>query len=300
MPTVDNAENILILTYPKKQSISFSNYLFDLYHKALNTTVSEIRFDLSRTESLTPFGIIMLTATIAECWRKKKKCTYRRPLKGKTQKFMQETGFNKFFKLSDSAHEYPHNINTGEIQLKRLTGLNIDIVETITEILDYHLLISRGMKGSLRLSLLEAITNVIDHSEVADYYICCWNYPPLKQIRLCIADLGIGIKRSLTKKEEYSYIKSDHEAILKAIENGVSSRPERAGLGLDHIRRFLKINKGRLCIISCHGKVFWKFDRGEISEQQMKTPFNGTIIKMIINSDRDSLYLLSDDDEYMF
>jgi hypothetical protein len=181
-----------------------------------------------------------------------------------------------------------------------LTGLNTEIADTITEILNYHLRISEGMKGSLRLSISEAITNVIDHSKVNDYYICCWNYPSFKKIRLCIADLGIGIRSSLTSSEEYSYIKTDHQAILKAVENGVSSRPERAGLGLDHITRFLKVNKGQLCIISCRGKIFWKFDQGKTLEQKMKTAFHGTIIKMIINSDRDSLYFLSNETECLF
>ena len=200
----------------------------------------------------------------------------------------------------DGAHTEPHNFRTGDIQLVRLTGLNTEIADEITDILDYHLRISEGLKGSLRLSISEAITNVIDHSGVKNYYICCWNYPSLKQIRLCIADLGVGIRSSLTKRIEYSYIKNDHQAILKAIENGVSSRPEKAGLGLDHISRFLRVNKGQLCIISCRGKVFWKFDQGKTLVQQMKTPFQGTIIKMIINSDRESLYFLSNETEYLF
>lgn len=300
MDTACNGENSLTLSYPKRQSIAFSNFLFALYHKAINTTADEICFDLARTESFTPFGIIMLTATIAECLKKGKRCKYRRPVKGSAQKFFRETGFNEYFKLLDSSHAEPHNIRTGDIQLIRLTGLNTEIADTITEILDYHLRISEGLKGSLRLSMLEAITNVIDHSGVKDYYICCWNYPALKQIKLCIADLGIGIRSSLTKSSQYSYMKTDHEAIQLAIENGVSSRPERAGLGLDHIRRFLTVNKGRLCIISYQGKVFWKFDRGEILKQKMKTPFHGTVIKMIINSDKESLYFLSSEEEYLF
>jgi len=303
MATTDTActgENSLTLSYPKRPSIAFSNYLFDLYHQAKNATADEIRFDLTRTESFTPFGIIMLTATIAECLNRGKRCTYRRPVKRSAQRFFREVGFNQYFKLLDGAHTEPHNIRTGDIQLVRLTGLNTEIADEITEILDYHLRISEGLKGSLRLSISEAITNVIDHSGVKDYYICCWNYPSLKQIRLCIADLGMGIRSSLTKRSEYSYIKNDHQAILKAIENGVSSRPEKAGLGLDHISRFLRVNKGQLCIISCRGKVFWKFDHGKTLKQKMKTPFHGTIIKMIINSDRESLYFLSSEKEYLF
>lgn len=290
----------LTLSYPQKQSIAFSNYLFDLYHQAKHTTADEICFDMTRTESFTPFGIIMLTATIAECQNRGKKCKYISPVKKSAQRFFREVGFNNYFQLLDGAHTEPHNIRTGDIQLSRLTGLNTQIADTITEILNYHLRISEGLKGSLRLSISEAITNVIDHSGVNDYYICCWNYPSLKKIRLCITDLGIGIRSSLTKRGQYSYITTDHQAILKAIENGVSSRPGRAGLGLDHISRFLRVNKGQLCIISCRGKVFWKFDQGKTLEQKMKTPFNGTVIKMIINSDRDSLYFLSNETEYLF
>jgi anti-anti-sigma regulatory factor len=248
--TISTGANSLTLSYPKRQSIAFSNNLFDLYRRAQATTAKEIFFDLTRTEYFTPFGIIMLTATVAKCLKRGVKCRYRAPEKPKARKFFREVGFNNYFKLLDGAHTEPHNIRTGDIQLVRLKGLNTQIADDITEILNYHLRISEELKGSLRLSISEAITNVIDHSGVDEYYVCCWNYPSLKKIKLCIADLGIGIRSSLTKKTEYSYITSDDKAILKAIENGVSSRPGKAGLGLDHIRRFLKVNKGQLCIIS--------------------------------------------------
>ncbi|MDO9228077.1 MAG: hypothetical protein Q7U03_00795 [Syntrophales bacterium] len=178
MATTDTActgENSLTLSYPKRQSIAFSNYLFDLYRQAKTTTADEICFDLTRTESITPFGIIMLTATIAECQNRGKKCKYRRPVKKSAQRFFREVGFNNYFQLLDGAHTEPHNIRTGNIQLSRLTGLNTEIADTITEILAHHLRISEDLKGSLRLSISEAITNVIDHSGVNDYYICCWN-----------------------------------------------------------------------------------------------------------------------------
>jgi len=149
------------------------------------------------------------------------------------------------------------------------------------------------------MSMNEAITNVIDHSETNDYYVCCRTYPSLKQIRLCIADLGIGIRSSLTKKDTYRYITKDREAIKLATEEGVSSREERAGLGLSHIKKFLMVNRGQLCIISCKGKVFWKFNRGEVLEQKMRVPFHGTIIKMIINANRESFYFLKGESDFL-
>lgn len=234
----------LPLVYPKKQSIAFSNILFSLYHQAKTADCEEIVFDLSNSESLTPLGIIMLIATITECMTRGEKCVYRKPVDRTLQRFFKEIGFNKFFRLTDSDYSELHNISTGTIQLRRISGLNTSIADTITEIINFHLRISDGLKGSLRMSMNEAITNVIDHSGRNDYYVCCRTYPNLKQIRLCIADLGIGIRYSLTKKDVYKYITTDREAIKLATEEGVSSREERAGLGLSHIKKFLMVNRG--------------------------------------------------------
>ncbi len=129
------------------------------------------------------------------------------------------------------------------------------------------------------MSLQEAMTNVVDHSGVDDYFVCAYTYPKQRQIRLCIADLGMGIYKSLTSSPEYVHLTNDHEAIKFATDEGVSVRPQRAGLGLNHIKNFIKINKGQMCIISGVGKVYWKFDQSKILEQTMNTPFFGTILK---------------------
>ena len=99
---------------------------------------------------------------------------------------------------------------------------------------------------------------------------------------------------------EYSNIGNDYKAIKKSIEQGVSCRSGRDGLGLCHIRNFIKVNEGQMCIISGGGKVYWKLDRGEIFEQKMRVPFNGTIVKLIINIDKEGFYFLSDEKEYLF
>jgi anti-sigma regulatory factor (Ser/Thr protein kinase)/anti-anti-sigma regulatory factor len=291
------------LSYPQKQDTTFSSKLFELYDKAKKTTADVIVFDLSRTESLTPLGIIMLTATIKECQNKGKKCRYIKPKKRSTADFFRDIGFNKFFNLSDSDYHDIDNIHTGTLQLKRLQGINTDFAETVTEIIKHHLDISPGLQGYIRMSMIEAITNAVDHSGVSDYYVCCWMKKKNGKnvIHLCIADLGMGIKQSLMKMEQYKTIRTDHEAIKLATEDSVSSREGKAGLGLMHIKRFIKLNKGRLCIISCRGKVYWKYDRGHILEQKMQVPFHGTIIKMIINADKEeNFYFLANETEYIF
>ncbi len=290
---------MLTLQYPKIQSIAFSDTMIRLYNLARDNQENEICFDLSRSISLTPFGIIILTASISSCLRQGKKCSYIKPQDKTLQRFLRDIGFNKFYKLDDAVAPELH---TGQVQLRRVVGIDALITETLTDIIGARVNLSLGLKGSLRMSLQELMTNVVDHSSVENYYVCAWTYPKKRknQIRLCIADLGIGILQSLRQIKQYSKLNNDHEAIMLATQPGVSSRTQEAGLGLSHIKNFIEANEGQMCIISYNGKVFWKYDQGKILKQRMALPFNGTIIKLVVNADKEGLYFLSGEEDYLF
>jgi hypothetical protein len=241
----------------------------------------------------------MLTATISECQNMGKECLYQRPTNDRLQRFLNQIGFNKYFGLRGQDPGLD-TIATGRVQLRTIKGLDPMFIETMIEIFEHHLNISPGVKGSLTMSLLETMTNVVDHSKSEHYYVCGWTDRRKKEIRLCIADLGIGIANSLRSSDKYKTISDDHEAIKMATDEGVSCRPGRAGLGLNHIKGFLFVNKGQMCIISGSGKVYWKFDRGETLKQTMDAPFNGTVIKWIVNYAKDWFYFMSNEEDYLF
>lgn len=288
-----------ILNYPIRQSVAFSNTLFSLYNQAKDSQDSEIIFDLKRSKLLTPFGIIMLTSTVLECQKQGKKCKYIEPENQNLRRFIMECGFNDFFGLKSKAPKRDL-IRTGRVQLIQPKGIDYYIIENLSDIIDFHMNISPGVKDSIKMSLQETMTNVVDHSGVVGYLVCAYTYPSKEQIRLCIADSGRGILQSLRSSPSYRYLSNDYMAIKEATENGVSCRKERAGLGLNHIKQFLKVNKGQMCIISGKGKVYWKFDQGKILKQKMKMPFNGTIVKLIINTNKDWRYFLSNEQDYLF
>ena len=273
--------------------------MFQLYHFAAETDEEEIYFDLSRTEGFTPFGVIMLTSTILACFKRGKQCTYIRPNSPKLEQFFYETGFYDFFKMKGKPN-VKDLIKTKNVQLRRCQGLDYEIIDRLTQLFDHHLNLSSGVLGSLRMSLQETMTNVISHSGVNEYLVCAYSYERDKLIRLCIADLGKGILKSLSGSQNYNKLTNDYEAIRKATDEGVSSRPGLAGLGLTHIKNFIKVNKGQMCIISGKGKVIWKYDHGKILDQKMETPFQGTIVKLLINIDKEGRYFLIDEAEYMF
>lgn len=290
---------LLVLSFPKQQSIAQSSSLFRLYNQAIQSDDDEIIFDLSNSKFLTPLGIILFAVTVRRCQRQDKKCSYREPSDDNFKAFLDEIGFNEFFGLEGG--EFDRDIiQTGTIQLQKRTGIDSIWIEDMIKILDYHLKISPMVKDSLWMSLTETMTNVDDHSGQNEYFICARTYKQARQIRICIADLGVGIYSSLKSRAEYSYLKDDHQAIRKSVEDGVTSQPEQRGLGLAHILRFLKANKGQCCIISGKGKVFWKFDQGKIQNQQMPISFDGTIVKLIINIDKKGFYFIADEKDYLF
>jgi anti-sigma regulatory factor (Ser/Thr protein kinase) len=268
--------------------------------KAKSSQDNQVLFDLSKTKSITPFGIILLTSSIRECHVAGKECLYNQPIDPSAQRLFKDIGFNKHFSLDSSGTVPPVEIRTGTVQLRQVTDIDPLVIEGLIEILVYHMNLSPGVKGSLQMSLIETMTNIVDHSGQNTYYVCCRLNKQKKVILLCIADLGIGILSSLRKSPKYTHIRNDHAAIIESTKEGVSSRPGRAGLGLKNIVDFLKINKGQLCILSGNGKVFWKFNRGEMLKQTMPQSFKGTVIKMAINADKEGFYFLLGEKDYIF
>ncbi len=276
------------LTFPKLLTVGFSNSIIRLCNIARDSE-EEVVFDLSRTTFITPFGITLLAETIFERLRRGKVVRYLNPQDGKLQLLLSKVGFNDFFSLNSST--VPQIRNT-TVQLKRLMAMEPLYIQQIIDVFARDLNLSSGVKDSLKLSLNETITNVFDHSESASgCFVCAQSYGGAKNIKLCITDFGKGILASLKTNSQYRHIKDNYEAIRFAVKEGVTSRPDRlGGFGLWHILRFLKVNGGDIYIMSGNGKVRWDFKERKIHNQNMPYHFQGTIIDMKINYDKESLY----------
>lgn len=279
------------LKYPRISTFGFSRRLLKLSKQAREQKGKKILFDLSGTEFISPFGLTMLAGTIEECIRNGNACQYRRPVKRETKAFLRGIGFHEFFKLPE---DKVLKASSPLVQLKRMTALDALFVDDTLDVLEYHLNLSPGIHDSLRMSLNELLTNVFDHSQSRrGCYACVQSYPVRKWIRVAVADFGIGILRALRSTDAYQDLDDWHEAILKSVEEGVTSRASmRAGMGLHHIQRFLKLNKGELSIVSGCGKVLWKHGEDVVQKKKMAHFFDGTIIEIKVNYDRDALYLL--------
>lgn len=101
---------------------------------------------------------------------------------------------------------------------------------------------------------------------------------------------------SVKLKKKYG-ITTDIESIRLSVKEGVTSRPQSAGFGLSIIRSFLKMNEGTLSIISGRGKI--NFYSNKVESYNMTKGFEGTIVNLKINANKESYYSLTEE-EYIF
>jgi hypothetical protein len=110
-------------------------------------------------------------------------------------------------------------------------------------------------------------------------------YEAKNSLHICVADNGIGIKRSIGAKDPDTY-KDDRIAIDAALvlgmRGGIGTLPGK-GLGLAAIRRFMKANKGTFSIRSGEYLAFINPQR-----RNHKVPaWKGTVVTLEIRTDRD-------------
>lgn len=212
------------------------------------------------------------------------------------QEWLSGIGFLDFFQMD----RIGARTRETSIALRQLEALNPIYIDNLVTLIEHNMHLSRGVRDSIRLSVQELLTNAFDHSRSdIGCFVCAQFTPKPRLIRLSVTDFGIGILRALRSVKEYSNLRSSHEAITLAVEEGVSSRKGRvAGIGLSHIRRFARVNQGTMTVISGDGKV--NFYSKSIDPRPMPSEFKGTAIELKINADKEGFYFLTGERESLF
>lgn len=147
------------------------------------------------------------------------------------------------------------------------------------------------LKSKISKSILEIFNNANIHGQCTHIFSCGQYFPQKKRLAFTISDLGKTIKYNVNyylKKEN-----SGSEAIKWAVEEGHTTKTGTipGGLGLSLIRDFLKLNKGRIQIVSSNG--YWEERKGDIFAQDMDATLAGTIVNLDININDHSSYILA-------
>ncbi|MBW8003418.1 MAG: ATP-binding protein [Planctomycetes bacterium] len=141
-----------------------------------------------------------------------------------------------------------------------------------------------------RESLFEIFLNAVEHSYTQEGIFACGQFFPRRQrLHFTIADLGIGIDGNIYRQLQKRL--SAEDAIRWAISGKTTRRGRSGGLGLQWIQDFIKLNQGRLIIVS--GAGYWELSKGVVSTHTFSEPFPGTAVTIVIDTADKNSYCLS-------
>lgn len=139
----------------------------------------------------------------------------------------------------------------------------------------------------------EMIRNIFDHSQTTHFYYGSQLYPATNSVELVIADLGLGLLRTIPFDiEETWFGEPTHEdAIRKAMIPGLSALSNHAyapedyknsGYGLALVRRIVERTSGHFSIASGKKTITYSLSGESVEDCDIK----GTLIRMRINLDK--------------
>lgn len=144
-------------------------------------------------------------------------------------------------------------------------------------------------------SIFELFENARTHGRCKQIHTCGQYYPNKQPPRLdiTIVDMGKTIKANVNE-----FLNKTHDGafcIDWAVQYGNTTKTGNisGGLGLGVIMEFLRLNNGKMQIVSADG--YWEYRRGEISQNLLSKPFPGTIVNIEFNLNDDKIYYLKDE-----
>lgn len=150
----------------------------------------------------------------------------------------------------------------------------------------------------------EIYANAFEHGQSdIGVFSCGQHYPNLGELKLTVIDFGVGIPRNVRDFLNKTNMPVD-ETLRWAFQPGTSTRRSgvTGGIGLDWLKRFVKMNKGKLEIFSHDGYVM--IDKDQETYQNRQSFFEGTLVNITLLCDesyysQDSL-IVEPDDEPLF
>ena len=152
---------------------------------------------------------------------------------------------------------------------------------------------SEGLGKVFKQKIYEVFQNAIIHSESdLGIFVCGQFFPQKQRLDLTIADAGIGIRDSVRKFFDDPKIPSV-PAIRWAMQKGHTTKKGKqpGGLGLKFLHDFVRLNKGRIHIVSRFG--FYEFNGRDEVFAKMTGDYHGTVVTIVVNTADTSAYQLA-------
>lgn len=262
----------------------------------INSNEEKVILDLSKIESIDTEGLCYIALLPLLFEKITNKIEIIPPCNIGTFNYLDATGLLRIlldrYKGLNFTNEDQKNmqefLNSAPDTLETEASTKVGIINQKKSISDIYkalelfeeFLLKVEINNSMGSIFYELSKNVFHHSQEpqGSFSFRVFRSSRAQAVELCVADFGVGIKKSLIKNEKINPNLEDSDYIKLAVKPGISStNKDGRGLGL-HV---VNSEASRLTIASGKGKII--FSRGnELRSFKYDIPYLGTSIKSII------------------
>ena len=288
----------MIITIPNDIKSEFEgyDYIITWINKYKDIKNTEIIFDFGYVTFLEA-NLCALIGTIFEMLESKNNKISVQNIKPRVETILRKNEFLLPFGFEKILDSYATSLKYRKFTPKDDLGFNQYIRN---ELLNKPQFPSHSDKlgKEITRNIFEIYENARTHGQ-CDYIHTCGQFYPKKQdkpLHFTIVDKGVNIKQNVS-----AYFNKDIEAtdsIIWAMKKGNTTKTgdTSGGLGLAVIFEFIKLNRGKIQVISSDG--FYEFKNEVIITKKLGSIFDGTIINIKFNLNDANHYIMSSEDEY--
>jgi hypothetical protein len=202
------------------------------------TSVGDAVLDATRVRFSMPYGIVTLGAAVL---RRETlglaRLKYEPPIDAEAARFLREVGFDELVKTGRSTRQ-------GTLAMRRVSASSMDPTYTqgIADLVERLVPnTTESVVDLVKTALNEMLQNVVEHAEsTTDAVVLTRWYAREQNVRIAIADSGIGLAKSVRRNPKTLSTLSSLEVVRNAVTvDGTSGRvgSRFGGLGLKYLHR---------------------------------------------------------------
>lgn len=281
-------ERIVIDIPDIKSNFDGYNYLCSLYHRLKNCKDKYITFNFSKANFIEA-NLCALIGTIFEMLEENNNIVSLENINHKIANILRKNSFLIKYGYPTLNDRFDTSLKYERLNPQEETKFYGYIKDELFSKTDFPSLSNR-LRSEITKNIFELYENARTHGKCNFIHICGQFFPkaPKKPLHFTIVDKGITIKENVCNFRGESL--SGSETIQWAIVRGNSTKQEVGGLGLGIIFEFIKLNKGKIHIVSADG--YYEFSNGQETTKTLSNPFEGTLVNLTFDlTDKHHYYL---------
>jgi hypothetical protein len=287
----------MIINIPNDIKSEFKGYEYIItwINKFKNVHDTEITFDFSNVEFLEA-NLCALIGAVFEILTSQRNTIYVKNFNRKVETILRKNGFLIDFGYEKIIDHYATSLSYRKFTPHDDVGFNSYIKSELLNKTQFpkH---SDKLGKEITRNIFEIYENARTHGKCEFIHTCGQFYPknPDKPLHFTIVDKGINIKQNVSNyfNKEYDAAEAIAWAMVKG--NTTKTGNTSGGLGLSVIFEFIKLNRGKIQVISSNG--FYEFKNGSVEKKLLSEVFDGTIVNIKFNLNDPNHYSLTNEEE---